>query len=217
MNRIAIDLCNRGVAELHRGDGISAFESLSKAANIVMLGIENHHHVSTGAHVFHFHWVDCSSSSSEETIRQKESSSPFLFLRALRVTTACNDEEVDHLCPCGYAWVVWFNLALCCSVLGTRLGERGKRFLEMAYDLYEKVERRVDSEPPTRHWQILAMAVSNNQACIFYDFSMHGATIECLQRLASTLSSCQDMEVEDRGDFCLNLQILSSQTVAAAA
>jgi hypothetical protein len=50
-----------------------------------------------------------------------------------------------------------------------------------------------------------------------YDFLMHGATIECLQQSAFTLSSCQDMEVEDRGDFCLNLEILSSQTVAAAA
>jgi hypothetical protein len=47
-------------------------------------------------------------------------------------------------------------MALTCSVLGTRLGEKGKLFLEMGYDLYEKVQRRVESEPPSRHWQILA-------------------------------------------------------------
>ena len=87
----------------------------------------------------------------------------------------------------------------------------------MAYDLYEKVQRRVDSEPSTRHWNMLAMAVSNNQACIFHDFAMHGDAVICLQRLATTLSSCQDLEVADRGDFCLNLQILSGHTLAPAA
>jgi hypothetical protein len=220
MNRAAIEFSDRGVAELQRGDAISSFRSLSKAANMVMAAIDNHVHVNTGADVFHFHWEDC----SLEGIRRKDAFSsssegcaPFLFLRALRVTTTCAVEEVDTLRPCGYAWVIWFNLALCCSVLGTRLGEKGKLFLEMGYDLYEKVQSRVESEPPSRHWQILAMAVSNNKACIFYEFSMHGATIQCLQRLAFTLSSCEDLEVEDRGDFCLNLQILGSQMVAAAA
>jgi hypothetical protein len=224
MNQVAIDLSNRGVAELQRGDAITAFQSLSKAANIVMVGIHNHHHVSTDANVFNFHWEDCSSGIATRRHSQSspswEGSAPFLFLRAMRISTsACvtTADEVEQLCPCGYAWVVWFNLALCCSVLGTRLGEKGKLFLEMAYDLYEKVQRRVDSEPSNRHWKMLAMAVSNNQACIFHDFAMHGDAVLCLQRLASALSSCQDLEVADRGDFSLNLQILSSHTLAAAA
>jgi hypothetical protein len=189
MNRAAIEFSDRGVAELQRGDAISSFRSLSKAANMVMAAIDNHVHVNTGADVFHFHWEDCSlegnrtkiASSSSSSSSSSEGCAPFLFLRALRVTTTCAMEEVDQLCPCGYAWVIWFNLALTCSVLGTRLGEKGKLSLEMGYDLYEKVQRRVESELPSRHWRILAMAVSNNQACIFYEFSMHGATIECLQ------------------------------------
>mmetsp|Transcript_135686 Transcript_135686/g.201800 ORF Transcript_135686/g.201800 Transcript_135686/m.201800 type:complete len:226 (+) Transcript_135686:137-814(+) len=225
MNQVAIDLSNRGVAELQRGDPVAAFQSLSKAANIVMVGIHNHHHVSTGAEVFNFHWEDCSSAIAPrrptESSPAWEGSTPFLFLRALRISTstfATSVDEIEHLCPCGYAWVIWFNLALCCSVLGTRLGEKGKLFLEMAYDLYQKVQRRVDSEPSNKHWKMLAMAVSNNQACIFHDFAMHGDAVICLQRLASTLSLCQDLEVADRGDFCLNLQILSSShTLAAAA
>lgn len=222
MNCNAIDLNNRGVAELQSGDVVSAFQSLSKAANNVMVGIENHVHVNAGADVFHFHWIDCSAECSQRKCLASGSTSwegcaPFLFLRALKVTTSCSDEEVENLCPCGYAWVIWFNLALCCSVIGTRLGEKGRLFLEMGHDLYEKVQRRVHSEPPNKHWQVLAMAVFNNQACIFHDFSMQTATFNCLQRLAYTLSSCPDIEVCDRGDFCLNLQILGSQTMAPAA
>lgn len=210
-NQTAINLCNHGVSQLEKGDPMSAFESLSKAANLVMMRIENHQHANSGANAFQFHWVDCSNTAS----RQKESTSPFLFLRALGIS---HSHPIKHLCPCGYAWVVWFNLALSCSLIGSKLGEKGKLFLEMAYDLYSKVQRRVDSEPISRHWQILAMAISNNQACIFYDFACYPQTMECLQRLALTLSSCQDnLAVEDRGDFCLNLQILGSQTVAAAA
>jgi hypothetical protein len=137
----------------------------------------------------------------------------------LRISTKHGANDVAQLCPCGYAWAIWFNLALCCSVLGTRLGEKGKPFLEMAYDLYEKVQRRVESEPSqnSRHWKMMTMVVSNNQACIFHDFCMHGNVVLCLHRLASTLASCQDMEVEDRGNFFLNMQILGSQTLAAAA
>jgi hypothetical protein len=219
MNHTAIELSNRGVEELQRGDAVSAFQSLSQSANIAMMLIENHHDVATEAHVFQFHWVNFSVEVGDLRKRpsSQEGCAPFLFHRALKLSTTCSEGEVDCLCPCGFAWVVWFNLALTCNVLGTRLGERGKLFLEMAHDLYQKVQLRVDSEHPSRHWQMLAMAVSNNQACIFYDFSMQHAAGECLQRLAVTLSVCYDIEVEDRGDFFLNLQIMGSQTVAAAA
>jgi hypothetical protein len=214
MNQVAIDLSNRGISELHNGDHNAAFQSLSKAANIVMVKLQNHVHVNTGSDVFVFHWEDFSSG-----INTKEGSTPFLCLRALRMSKNSSETDIEQLCPCGYAWAIWFNLALCCSVIGTRLGEKGKPFVEMAYDFYEKVQRRVESEPSrnTRHWKMMTMVVSNNQACIFHDFCMHGNAVLCLHRLASTLASCQDMEVEDRDHFCLNLQILGSQTLAPAA
>ena len=214
-NQTAIDLSNRGVEELNRGDHNAAFNSLSKAVNIVMSKIHNHVHVNTGSNLFVFTWENCSSGVSTT----KEGSIPFLCLRALRITTT-EDDGVDQLCPCGYAWAIWFNLALCCSVIGTRLGEKGKPFLETAYDLYQKIQQRVDNEPSknNRHWAMISMIASNNQACIFYDFCMHDDALLCLNRLASTLASCEDsMGVEDRGEFCLNLQILGDQTVAAAA
>lgn len=215
MNQIAIDLNNRGVQALERGDSVSAFQAFSKAANITMVLIENHRHISSGAHSFQFHWINCDHPS---LLLRKEGCAPFLFLRALTISSPrCGNHQVNNLCPCGFAWAIWFNLALCCSILGTKLGEKGRLFMEMAHDLYGKVQRRVESEPPSRHWQMLAMAISNNQACIFSELSMQQASLECLKRLAVALSSCKEIEVEDRGDFCLNLQILGSQTIAAAA
>ena len=217
-NQIAINLSNSGVEELREGDYNAAFHSLSKAVHIVMMKIQNHVHNTAGSNLFVFSWENCAAALAM-TGMTKEGSVPFLSLRALRISTT-EEDEVDRLCPCGYAWAIWFNLALCCSVIGTRMGEKGAQFLEMAYDLYNKIQHRVENEPSrnSKHWTMISMIVSNNQACIFYDFAMHDESCRCLQRLASALEQCQDhMEVEDRGEFCLNLQILGGQTVAAAA
>lgn len=228
-NQVAIELSNRGVQELSQGNYNAAFQSLSKAVNIVMMKIQNHVHVnSTGSNnVFVFTWENCNESAAKmNTPPTVARSIPFLSLRALRISTNIASEdnnEVNRLCPCGYAWAIWFNLALCSSVIGARLGEQGKPFLEMAYDLYEKIQHRVENEPirqrHSKHWTMISMIVSNNQACIFYDLCMHDDTIQCLQKLASALNSCDEtvIGVEDRGEFCLNLQIMGDQTIAAAA
>ena len=62
------------------------------------------------------------------------------------------------------------------------------------------------------------MAVTNNQACIYHDFSMRDATVERLQKLASTLLSSPDLTQGDvQKGFFLTLQILGNDTLAAAA
>ena len=132
-------------------------------------------------------------------------------------TPVSTDEEINALCPCGYAWVVWYNLALCCGLLGTRLGERGQTLLNTAFDLYERVQRRIDNEPPSKQWNILQMAVLNNQACIYQDFAMGDATYTCLERLAMTMRQSPSVQGSEREAFLLNLQILGSHSVAAAA
>ena len=243
MNQVAINLSNRGVTELSQGDYHGAFESLSEAVNIVMQQIQDHVHNDTGSNIFVFRWQDCSScmssndsnhitSGGEEKGEQQQrgplsfpsaiaGSASFLCLRALRIAVDPSaQDQVEHLCPCGYAWAIWFNLALCSCIIGSRFGEKGKGFFEMAYDLYERVLKRIEIEPFTdsnRHWKMMSMIVSNNQACIFIHFCMHDDAVCCLQKLATTLASCDDMEIEDRGSFCLNLQILGRQTLAAAA
>jgi hypothetical protein len=220
MNRLAIELNNQAIAVLQAGNVIRAYKLLSKSSNITMKGFASHPRIDTENSTYRFHWEDCSDAFSQKVTSAGrsswEGSVPFLFLRGLRVSTP-TDADVDGLCPRGFAWVIWYNLALCCSLLGTRLGERGVTLLNSAFDLYQKVQRRVDSEPPSRHWKIMQMALMNNQACIYYDLSMREATAECLERLARTLLTAPDMQGEDRKGFFLNLQILGGHVNAAAA
>jgi hypothetical protein len=222
MNRLAIELNNQAIAVLQAGNVIRAYELLSKSSNITMKAFASHTHTDTGNSTYRFHWEDCSAAFSNKVTSPGcstwEGSVPFLFLRGLRVSTpTTDDDDLDGSCPCGFAWVIWYNLALCCSLLGTRLGERGLTLLKSAFDLYQKVQHRVDSEPPSRHWKIMQMALMNNQACIYYDLAMREATTECLERLARTLLTATDMQGEDRKGFFLNLQILGGHVNAPAA
>jgi hypothetical protein len=224
MNRLAIHLNNNAVASLKQGNVIKAFQLLSKASNVTMNGVSSHKHVDSSNSAYRFHWEDCSMAFSDKAPASDDStksvswegSVPFLFLRGLRVSIP-DTEEIDTLCPCGFAWVIWYNLGLCCSLLGTRLGDRGYSLLRKAFDLYLKVQRRIDNEPPSMHWNVLQMAVMNNQACIYHDFCMREARSECLDKLAMALVTTPGMKGEDRKRFFLNLQILGGGHIAPAA
>ena len=187
------------------------------SSEITMNGVANHVHMDPSSNsTYRFHWVDCSSCGCVKSTSSPswEGCAPFLFLRALRVSPPPN---VDRVCPCGFAWAVWFNLAICCSLLGTRLGERGQLLLTTAFDMYNKVQHRIDHEARSRHWNILQMAVTNNLACIYRDFAMRDHAEKCLQRLALTLKTSPDLDVDEREGFILNLQILREQRFAPAA
>jgi hypothetical protein len=79
------------------------------------------------------------------------------------------------------------------------------------------VQRRLDSEGPSRHWNILQMAVTNNMACIYHDFAMREDTEMCLQRLSIELEASTELADAERECFFLNLQILRRQSCASAA
>ena len=113
--------------------------------------------------------------------------------------------------------MVWYNLALCCSVIGTLLGEKGQQLLQTAFDLYNRVQRQIESEPSSKHWDLVQMAVTNNQACIYYDYAMRDETRECLEQLAAVILTSDDMDTAEKKAFCLNLQVLGSNNLAAAA
>jgi hypothetical protein len=104
-------------------------------------------------------------------------------------------------------------------VIGTRLGERGRKLLETAFHLYSRVQRRIYSEPSSKHWDLLQMAAINNQACIYHDYGMEAKTRECLEQLASIVLESINFESEDktRAFFPFNLQILGTVSVASAA
>jgi hypothetical protein len=221
MNTISISLNNRAVEYLQAGKIIQAFDLLEMACNITMSGVANRAHVDAGQSTFRFHWEDCSQAGIAKSTSygsSREGSAPFLFVKALRVSVAEDINALDEMCPCGFAWTVWFNFALCCCLIGTRLDEKGQKLLKTAFDLYNRVQKRIDGEQPSKHWDLLQMAVTNNQACIYHDYAMGEETRECLDQLAITLlNSKHDLEPHDSRSFFFNLQILGSDYVAAAA
>jgi hypothetical protein len=147
-------------------------------------------------------------------------SAPFLCLRALKVSTvtaSCDDDDDDdddnddadlttlsELCPCGYSWVIWYNLSIVCAVLGTQLEGRGLGLLQQAYKLLERVQRRIDAEPPSsaplsndvvNDWLLLQLSVYNNEVCIYHALSMYEQSKQSLDRLRATLHSNNTMKM----------------------
>jgi hypothetical protein len=216
MNSVSIELNNRAVALLQAGNIVTAFDLLTKAYAITMQeGVAHPTHIDSGNSTVRFHWEDCSSPDSAKW----EGSTAFLFLRVLRITISDN-AKVDELCPCGYAWSIWFNLAICLNLMGTHLDGKGQKLLKMAFELYGRVQKRIDGEPHSRHWHLMQMAVFNNQACIYHDFAIGEATRECLGHLAMSIlhaTDTADSEDKTRLFFIFNIQILGTDCVAAAA
>jgi hypothetical protein len=101
MNRLAIQLNNRGVEELKQGNMFQALELLSNASSIVTQG--NHVHVDSPGQTFRYHWEDCSSSLAPQPSKSlqvsNEGSMSFLCLRLLRVTIPEGHDELDIICP----------------------------------------------------------------------------------------------------------------------
>lgn len=228
MNSVAIDLSNQGVAELQCGNIVQSFQLLTKAARIVVEGLHNHSHVDALKSTFRFHWEDCAeagvTTSSPTTLLAQghttpwEGSVPFLYLRALRITYSGQTADVDELCACGYAWAIWFNLALCSCIIGSRLGEKGKRLLEVSFEMYTKVQRRIESEPSSKHWDLLQMAVLNNLACIYRDAGKQDNMHRCLNELGRVvLLGSPTVEDSLKTSFRLSLQILGNSVVAPCA
>jgi hypothetical protein len=231
MNQLAIELNNLSVGYLKKGDMAKAFELISKASQVVMKGVSVHRHADAGSDVFRFHWEDCSKArmamnEKRNSLKGVESSSwegstPYLFLRGLRITinfeSDVSNEDIEAACACSFAWVIWFNQAMICSIIGTMLNERGNRLLELSFDLYRRVLIRIEAEEPSKHWNTLLMGVLNNQACIYNDFQMFLEMRERLELLAGTILASKEIDQDERRDFCLNLQVLGSRHLAPAA
>ena len=216
MNTTAIELNNRGVVELQSGNFALAFALLSEAGKITIAGISHHVHVDSDATAIRFHWEDCSS-KDENLPTYWEGSVSFLYIRALRISYTGKEADLDSQCACGLAWCVWFNLALCANVLGSRLGDRGRSLLEVAFDLYHKVQKRIDCEPSSKHWDLLQMAVLNNRACIYRDMALHDELNICLDELGAVVHSASSVEDFHKWSFVLNVEILGNTTTAASA
>ena len=112
MNRLAIELNNIAVDELKAGNVMRAFELLSNASSCTAQG--NHVHVDSEGQTYRYQWEDCTSALAcklpEPLHIATEGCTPFLYMRFLKVTTPYDrDNLIDRLCPCGFAWVLWYK------------------------------------------------------------------------------------------------------------
>lgn len=228
INRRAIHLNNIAVDQFEAGDLVKAFQTLSEAASLTAHSQSTH--IGSEKRIFRYFWAECASAYNIPILRQdkkelclNEGISSFLCLRALKVSIDPSDlMSLDNIiCPSGYSWVIWYNLALVCNLMGTRLGEKGHSLLSKAFALLQKVQYRINSEPQSQDWSFLQMAVMNNQACIYRELAMIDALRESLGKMGATLSGCQSSESaigkHYRDTFYFNFVILSGQTFAPAA
>jgi hypothetical protein len=225
-NRRALHLNNIAVDQFESGRLVKAFHTLSEAASLTAHMKTGHTNVEK--RIYRYFWIECASAynllaSKEEgkdELCLNEGIASFLCLRALKVSIDPSDlETLDSVCPCGYTWVIWYNLALVSNLMGTRLGEKGYGLLARAFELLEKVQYRIDTESRTRDWSFLQMAVINNQACIYRELAMMDALYESLGKLGETLS-CQSKAMigkRHHDTFYFNYVVLSGQTFAPAA
>jgi hypothetical protein len=150
----------------------------------------------------------------------------FLFLKALRIGDECPSEEPPAPDDCAGAtpfdlsWVVHYNLALSCHLLGCQLGEQGHEHLQYAHDVYGFIIKHLLVQAPLEYWTILSLALFNNAGCIYREFAMHEEFVACLDlardmlvSLPSDIVGGADMLTE----FELNLMILERPTSAGAA
>lgn len=225
LNRRAIHLNNVAVDQFEAGNFVNAFQTLSDAFSIT--GHAKDFHFTPEKKIFRYFWVDCASSynlrnsnGEKGQLCLNEGISSFLCLRALKVSIDPSDLHIlDNVCPCGYAWVIWYNLALVSNLMGTRLGEKGYGLLARAFELLQRVQYRINAEPSSQDWSFLQMAVINNQACIYRELAMMDDLYESLGKLEKTLSCSSESIIgkQHRDNFYFNFVILSGQTFAPAA
>jgi hypothetical protein len=225
INRRAIHLNNTSVDQFESGNLVKAFKTLSEAFSLT--GHGKSVHLSTKKRIYRYFWVECASTynlpiskEDKKELCLNEGISSFLCLRALKVSIDPSDLSLlDDACSCGYVWAICYNLALVCNLMGTRLGEKGYSLLGRAFELLQKVQYRINAEPPSQDWSFLQMAVINNQACIYRELAMMDALHESLGKLGEKLS-CHSNSVigkDHRDTFYFNFVILSGQNFAPAA
>mmetsp|Transcript_33517 Transcript_33517/g.79019 ORF Transcript_33517/g.79019 Transcript_33517/m.79019 type:complete len:282 (-) Transcript_33517:2977-3822(-) len=133
--------------------------------------------------------------------------------------TLCEDDS--DICPSNVAPILWYNLGLCCQLLGSDLGHNAKEglfYLTQATRLYEKVYSSCGSENPSHGLSTMKMAVLNNQGGIYFLMGEQEAYSNVMRCLSDTLTSIsQSFLCGLWGVFYLNLMVLDVAPRPAAA
>ena len=213
MNSLGIELNNCAVQELKKGHLEGAFQLLTNACEKV--SSHGHRgHVTTSQYCYRYAWEDCTRALTKKL---EEGFTPFLYLKFLTVDTPMGREYVNDLCPCGFAWVVWYNLGIVCALMGSAIGA-GSALLKQSLDLLQRVNCRIELAPLSKHWSMLQLSILNNQACIFRDLSMDTDLIGRLVQMGLTLTNASEfLDPVDEQLFQWTVRNFVEDRFAAAA
>jgi hypothetical protein len=279
LSREVMVLNNESVIYLQMSNPLEAWKLLTHASSLVSKLLESPRtSEKTSSHhkQYRYDWVDFSEPVSPDRLFlqhkdwDSEGSIPYLFLRALKISTSASsilyehrasgssrgaedndnsdseedgddfydflDEDADwddssgrdgdseYYCPSGVAWVVYFNLAIACNILGSQKarGETGRLcYLEQAYHMYEAARGIIEEMGPSKDRSTLLMAVFNNQSCTYHEYAMYDESMACMERvkdlLARTPHKYRGLVGSDWQVFSLNILLLQKPRLASAA
>jgi hypothetical protein len=224
MRQQIILLNNDGIAFLQMGKINEACTFLTKASS--MLGRMSNKRPpsrrSPPQRPSSYSWIDLSTDSFVASFSDRklanESSLPFLFLRALRITSDVSCSGNGDICPLNLCWAVLYNLAISCHLLACQLGQAGNQHLRRAHELYEIVRNRFLAETPLEHRATVALALFNNAGYIYREFGMREQSVACLGKVRDMLSHLPGERLgTDWKLFGINVMLLQEPTIADAA
>lgn len=228
----AVRLNNESVMYLQKGNPLEAFHLLSMASELVAgnTRLQQQSQKGKGFHVpFHYSWAKLASPSFNGYLNLARSfddgSSMSPYLQALHVCLpwhAWNSKKYggNGVCSCGIAWVLWYNEAIVCIILGLTLGGHfGNQYLKRAHELFELVMNRVGGRSQNcKDWITLKMAILNNQGCILQELSQFEEAKACLEQLKTAfLENPIQPNSHEWNIFCMNLALIRPSNAASAA
>ncbi len=234
MNDIIV-LNNNAIAYLQLGNFYHACQTMTEAANILVRQTQDVHPVRRRKHRdCTIAWTKIKKYTCEFTSDTKPEGSPTIYpyaptlIKPCCQTSFCTEktcctvcEDDSDICPSSVAPIIWYNLGLCCQMLGSDIGPHKKEgvfYFNQATTLYEKVYSSCGSETPSHGLSTMKMAVLNNQGAMYFEMGHQEAFSNVMKSLSSILASISESFLCKRwGTFYLNLMVLNAEPRPAAA
>ena len=233
MNDIIV-LNNNAIAYLQLGNVSEACNIMTQASNLFLqtqdaLNMNRRKHRDCT-----ISWTKIQCYDRDQTKEMKEGESPTIYPYAPTLIKPCCQKEFctenicctqceddSDICPSNVSPVLWYNLGLCCQMLGSDLGhdtKEGLFYFSQATRLYENVYVSCNNEHPSHGLSTMKMAILNNQGGIYFEMGKQEACTNIMKNLSDILASIsQSILCRRWGVFYLNLMVLDASPRPAAA
>jgi tetratricopeptide (TPR) repeat protein len=234
MNDVIV-LNNNAIAYLQLGNFYDACRIMTQASSILILQTQDIQIMRRKkCRDCTISWTKVRSCKRDSTNNTKRDENPTIYPYAPTLIKPCcqkefctekqccrNCKDDADVCPSNITPVVWYNLGLCCQLLGSDLGHHTKEglfYFSQATRLYEKVYSSCGSERPSHGLSTMKMAVLNNQGGIYFEMGKQEACSNVMRSLSDILASISQSFLCRRWDtFYLNLMVLDVTPRPAAA